>query len=130
MFNNIEYKEKNCRNFGFTFCIIFGLIYIYQFLHDKNYLVFLIIALFFFVFSLIYPKIFRVINHYWIILGFKLGKIFSPLILSLIYIITILPVKLILKIFRKDILDKDIDYKRKSYWVVNNNKKYNFKDQF
>ena len=76
---------------------------------------FTLIISFFFVNLLSKPK------QYWIKFGYFLGKIISPIIISLIYFLVVFPTNIVLKIFRKDILDTKIDYKQKSYWVKKSN---------
>ena len=53
--------------------------------------------------------------------GFFLGKIISPIIISLLFFVVVFPTNIILKVFRKDILDTKLDTKKESYWVKKSN---------
>ena len=44
--------------------------------------------------------------------GFFLGKIISPIIISFIYFFVVFPTNIILRLFRKDILDTKLDTKK------------------
>ena len=70
----------------------------------------------------------------WGKIGLFLGFVVSFIVLTLIYLLTILPIKIIMKIFNFDVIDKKIDYKRKTYWVkrtskINTMNKHNIKDE-
>ena len=58
----------------------------------------------------------------WGKIGLFLGFVVSFIVLTLIYSLTILPIKIIMKIFNFDVIDKKIDYKRKTYWVKRTSK--------
>ena len=60
-------------------------------------------------------------KKYWIKFGFFLGKIISPIIISFIYFFVVFPTNIILRVFRKDILDTKLDTKKESYWVKKSN---------
>ena len=111
---------KTNRAFGLMFALIFLALFFFlnnsflKFLFLSISLISLVIS-FFFVNLLSKPK------QYWIKFGYSLGKIISPIIISLIYFLVVFPTNIVLKIFRKDILDTKIDYKQKSYWVKKSN---------
>ena len=50
-------------------------------------------------------------------------NIFSPIILSFVYIITIIPVNLIIRILNLDIIQKNFELKKQSYWQTHKDKK-------
>ena len=111
---------KTNKAFGLMFALIFLALFFFL---NNNFLKFLFLSIslfslfisFFFVNLLSKPK------QYWIKFGYFLGKIISPIIISLIYFAVVFPTNIVLKIFRKDILDIKIDYKQKSYWVKKSN---------
>ena len=76
------------------------------------------------------PQLLRIFSILWEKVGLIIGKIFSPLILILIYMTTIVPINIILRIFSVDLLKKQINQNRKTYWIKRDRKNINFKKQF
>ena len=127
---NARFSEKS---FGLLLSFIALLFACYPLL-NKNYpnLYFLAISFLLLIFSIFLNKIFRVPALLWYRLGLILHKIFSPIILLLVYIFSIVIVGLIMKIFNRDALKKKYDKDIKSYWIKvdNNSKKFKLEDQF
>jgi len=67
--------------------------------------------------GLIYPKCLRPLNVLWARLGVLLGRIVSPVILGLIYLSTVVPTGLILRLCGKDLLSLKLDDELTTYWV-------------
>ena len=111
---------KTNRAFGLLFTLIF--IAIFFFLNNSFFkFFFLSISIFSLIISLFFVNLLSKPKQYWIKFGNFLGKIISPILISLIYFIVVFPTNIVLKIFRKDILDAKINYKQKSYWVKKSN---------
>ena len=115
-----EFPIKKCKNFGYTFSVLFLLITLY----------FFFISIFFFLLAFFLPTYLKLLAFYWERFGILLGKIFSPIILILLYIITILPINLILRLFKIDLLKRRVRSKAKSYWIERLDEKINFRNQF
>ena len=111
---------KTNRAFGLLFTLIFLVIFFFLKNGFLKFL-FLSISLFSLIISLFFVNLLSKPKQYWIKFGYSLGKIISPIIISLIYFLVVFPTNIVLKIFRKDILDTKIDYKQKSYWVKKSN---------
>lgn len=111
---------KTNRAFGLMFALIFLAIFFFL---NNTFLkfLFLSISLFSLIISLFFVNLLSKPKQYWIKFGYFLGKIISPIIISLIYFVVVFPTNIVLKIFRKDILDVKIAYKQKSYWVKKSN---------
>ena len=126
-----EYSIKKCKNFGYTFCIVFLLVFLYFFLKDNhNFYYLLLISFSFLVFAIFLPNCLKLFAFYWEKFGILLGRLISPIILILVYLITILPVNLILRIFSIDLLNRRINNKKTSYWIRRTDNKINFRNQF
>ncbi|MEQ1723953.1 MAG: hypothetical protein ABL930_12315, partial [Pseudobdellovibrio sp.] len=63
-------------------------------------------------------------------LGLFLNKIVSPIILFVLFFLVFLPIGLLLKIFRKDILSLKINKEQQSYWIKSETSSTNMVDQF
>jgi hypothetical protein len=119
---------KTNKAFGFMLALIFLAIF---FLLNSYVLkiVFFCMFLFILFITLFFVSLLSNPKKYWIKFGFFLGKIISPIIISLIYFIVVFPTNIILQIFRKDILNTKIDNRKKSYWVKKSND-INMEQQF
>ena len=132
-FKTIEEDSiKKCKNFGYTFSFIFFLIFLYHFFFMSKNLAyyFLALSVFFSILTYLRPNLLRFLSDAWEKFGLFLGKLFSPVILTLIYLITIVPVNLVVRILRIDLINKEVSNKVTSYWIKRKDSKVNFKDQF
>ena len=80
--------------------------------------------------GIINSKILIPLNKYWIKLGEILGKIIAPLVMLVIYFAIVTPIALLLKIFRKDILNLKLDEKTDTYWIQKKQDLGPMKNQF
>lgn len=125
-----DYSIKKCKNFGYTFSTIFSLLSIYSYFVVSSFFIpFVILTLSLFLLTKFHPQSLKFPGFYWEKLGYFLGKFFSPIILFLVYLITIIPINLLLRLFKVDILNKMKSNKIKSYWVEKKETEIIFKDQ-
>lgn len=132
-FKTIEEDSiKKCKNFGYTFSFIFFLIFLYHFFFMSKNLAyyFLAISVFFSILTYLRPNLLKFLSDAWEKFGLFLGKLFSPVILTLIYLLTIIPINFIVRILRIDLINKEVSDECESYWVKREDSKVNFKDQF
>tara|TARA_X000000950_G_scaffold289480_1_gene414003 strand:- start:11070 stop:11453 length:384 start_codon:yes stop_codon:yes gene_type:complete len=109
-------KSSN-KSFGIVFSLFFGILSIYKFMKYEHIDLYLIsISLIFLILAFLYSKIFTPFNIIWIKLGDLLGKVVSPIIMFVIYFSVIIATSILLKIFRKDILNLYIDRNQKTFW--------------
>ena len=74
-------------------------------------------------------KLLTPLNILWFKFGLFLGKIVSPLVMGIIYFFVVTPTGLLMKIFRKDLLNLKYNNKN-SYWIEKNELKSKMKNQF
>lgn len=123
IFQYSNLKKISTKNFGYTFSIIFLVISLLPFYMSYLYnLVFFVISLFIFTITRLKPSMLLIPTAIWNKIGLLFGSVVSIILLTLIYSVTILPIKIIMKILNFDVIDKKIDYKRKTYWVKRNSK--------
>ena len=103
---------KTNKAFGLMIALIFLVI---LFFLDNNFFKIIFLGIFFstLIISFFFDKFLSTPKKYWIRFGFFLGKIISPIIISLIYFVVVFPTNIILRVFRKDILDTKLDTKKK-----------------
>jgi len=63
------------------------------------------------------PSLLAPLNRAWTQLGLLLFKVVNPIVLGLIFLVTILPIGLLLRAFGKDPLRLRFDPDAKSYWI-------------
>ncbi|MDV7340839.1 SxtJ family membrane protein [Terasakiella sp. A23] len=116
-----EIETSSDRSFGLTVGGILALIEAYRLWSNETLdtlgIVLLAIAAPLLLFGLIYPKILAPLNKAWIKLGFIMFKIVNPIIMFLIYVLTIVPIGLIMRLFGKDPMRMKLEPDAKSYWI-------------
>ena len=70
-----------------------------------------------FILGLVAPGTLRPLNKAWTKLGLLLFVIVNPIVLGLIFVLTIIPIGLLLRAFGKDPLRLKMDPSAKSYWI-------------
>ena len=110
-------KLPSNRSFGFVFAALFFLIGIYPIIYSEELRIWsLIIATLFLFLGAINSKILNPLNFLWFKFGMYLGKIISPLIMGIIFFLVVTPIGLLMKMFKKDLLDLKYNSK-KTYWI-------------
>ena len=122
---------KKCRSFGYTFSLIFVLLSTYYLFNNIYFFIFFfVISSLFLVVSVIKPEKLKFLAFYWEKFGLFLGVFFSPIILSIVYVITIIPINIVIRLFSIDLIKKKKSSVKNTYWEENENKKVNFKNQY
>ena len=126
----LKNKTPTNRNFGLVFCFVFFLIFLEPIIRDAQLRYWsLVISLIFMILGLINSKLLTSLNKIWYKFGLFLGKIVSPFVMGLIFFLVVTPTSLLLKLFNKDILNKN-KKKTKSYWIEKDEKKSSMINQF
>ena len=121
------------KKFGSFFSFIFlGLIIIsYTYEYPRILIISSIVFFFTLLTTIFKPSLLMPFNRLWMLFGFLLGKIVSPIILGLIFYLFITPIAIILRIFGRDELHLDINNKD-TFWKqrFEKIKKSSLKNQF
>ena len=128
----MDYKQNKSSNksFGFVFFFVFLFIAIYPLINEGNLRIWsLIISLIFLILGLFNSKILTPLNKIWFKFGIFLGKIVSPIIMMFIFFLVVTPIGLIMRAFKKDLLNMKFN-DDKSYWIENSGLKSKMKNQF
>jgi len=123
-------KISSNRSFGIVFFIVFLLIALYPLINSEEIRIWsVIISLIFLVLGLLKSKILTPLNKLWFKFGILLGKVISPLIMSIIFFLVVTPIGLIMRLLGKDLLN--LKYSdTKSYWIEKSDQKSKMKNQF
>lgn len=116
-----EIETSSDRSFGLTVGGILALIEAYRLwtsgVLDTFGIILLAIATPLLLFGVVYPKILAPLNKAWTKLGFLMFKIVNPIIMFLVYAITIVPIGLLMRLAGKDPMRLKLDKEANTYWI-------------
>ena len=125
-----DVKIGSNKSFGIVFFIVFLIISFYPLINQENIRVWsLIISLIFLLLGLSNSKILNPFNKLWFKFGMILGRIISPIIMSIIFFLVVTPIALIMKLSKKDLLNLKFN-KTSTYWIEKSGPKSKMKNQF
>ena len=75
------------------------------------------VAVAFLVIAYTVPHILAPLNKLWMKFGLLLYKVMNPIVLGLLFFVTIMPIGLVMRAFGKDFLRLRLDRNAKSYWI-------------
>lgn len=106
---------KDLRIFGYIWGAIFLLV---SYLHNNFAVVYLLVSTTFFISATYCPNIYQKVYFYqlWIKFGNFIGHINSKIIIFILFFFMFVPIGLLLKLFRKDLLKKKLDKSLVSYF--------------
>ena len=123
-------KRGSERNLGFVFFFVFLFFGIISSLNENyNYLLFTI-SFIFFMLAIFRPQWLKFLNVFWFYIGIKLGGFVAPVVMLLVYIIGIIPVSIILFLFRIDLLKLKKVKSYNTYWIKRDSEMQPMKNQF
>ena len=118
MHGNVYIKMGSERNFGFVFAAVSAIIALAPLFRGHPPRVsFLILALAFAAVAIFAPGLLRWPNRLWFRFGMLLGAIVAPIVMTLVYVLTFLPMGLGLRLMGKDLLSLRTDPQASSYWI-------------
>lgn len=124
-------KISSEKNFGLTLGIIFSLLGLLPLIAGHPIRIWwLVLGAAFLVPAFVKPELLKLPNQYWAKLGLLLNKIVSPVILFVLFFLVFFPMGVLLRVFKKDILNLKIDKSKKSYWIQSESAPTNMVDQF
>lgn len=107
------------RSFGLIVGGILGAIALYQYLSGSSIFVwFAAPAAALLILGAVVPKLLHPLNLAWTRLGLLLGRLITPLVMFVVYVVTIIPIGLILRLCRKDLLRLQPHPDADSYWIA------------
>ena len=125
-----DVKIGSNKSFGIVFFVVFLLISLYPLINQENIRIWsLIISFIFLILGLLNSKILNPFNKLWFKFGMILGRIISPIIMSIIFFLVVTPIALIMKLLKKDILNLKFN-KTNTYWIEKSGPKSKMKNQF
>ncbi len=113
-----QVKRGSDRGFGIVFAVVFVIIGLWPLLGDGGPRIWsLVIAGAFLAVALVRPRLLGPLNLIWFKFGMLLHHVVSPVILGLIFFVSVTPVALIMRVLGKDPLRLKMDPDTESYWL-------------
>jgi uncharacterized BrkB/YihY/UPF0761 family membrane protein len=124
-------KTKDLKTFSLIWFVIFTLIGFYPLLKGLEPRVYSVgLGMLFLLIALIKPQVLKSFYVLWVKMGELMGGVISKIIMFLLYFGFFTPISLILKLLRKDLLQKKIDKQTSSYWTTRETQPQSMKYQF
>ena len=117
--------------FGVVFSIVFLIVSLYPLINSESLRIWaLVVSIIFFLLAFLAPKILVLPNKLWFKFGLLIGSIVAPIVMTLVYFVTVVPTGLIMRLLGKDLLKQKLDKNAKSYWVKRSEPMGSMKNQF
>ena len=126
-------KQLSNRAFGLIFAVIFLVIALWPLINGASPRTWaLIIVALFALPAILYPSVLTPLNAAWVKFVLFMHKIVNPILMGLIFFLTVLPTGLMLKLFGKDPMRRKFDANATTYWQQRDDKvtKESFDNQF
>ena len=128
--NYKDIKIGSNRSFGVVFFVVFLLIGLWPILKGNEIRIWSIaISLIFLILGILNSKILTPFNKVWFRFGIFLGNFISPIIMGIVFFLVVTPTGLIMKLFRKDLINLRKN-NSSTYWIEKKDIKSSMKNQF
>ncbi len=116
-----EVKVGSERSLGVVFAVVFAIVGLFPWWGgDPVRLWALIVSVAFLLLSILAPTLLKPLNRLWFHLGRILHKLANPVIMALLYYLSVVPTALIMRLAGKDPLRRRFDPEAKTYWIERN----------
>ena len=116
--NKDDVSMGSNKSFGIVFAIVFLIIALWPLTGDGEIRLWsLFVSGAFLGVAYVIPKMLHPLNLIWFKFGLLLHKIVSPIMMGLVYVLTVLPIGLILRIIGKDPMRMKTREHVDSYWI-------------
>ncbi len=114
-----EIKGSSDRTFGLVFAALFAVIGLWPLLSGAGVRIWaLAIAGLFLALALVKPGLLSPLNRLWTQFGLLLHKVVNPLVMGLLFYLTVTPIGLLMRLMGKDPLGRRFDRSVESYWIA------------
>jgi len=128
---HIPTEQSSPKSFGIVFSIVFLIVALYPLANSEDLRIWaLIVSAIFLLLAFVAPNVLSLPNKLWYKFGILLGSIIAPIVMALVYFLTVLPMGLVMRLLGKDLLRQKIDKNAKSYWIDRTEPVGSMKNQF
>ena len=127
----IPTEKSSEKSFGVIFSIVFLIVSLYPLINSEGLRIWaLVVSTIFFLLAFLAPQVLVLPNKLWFKFGLLLGSIIAPIVMAMVYFITVLPTGIIMRLLGKDLLKQKLDNNAKSYWIERKEPMGSMKNQF
>ena len=126
-----EIKRGSARGFGIVFTVVFVIVALWPVVFGSGGIRWwaMAIAGTFLGISLIRPSLLEPLNRLWFLFGILLSKIINPLVMTLIFVLTVIPTGIIMRLLGKRPLQLKAG-SAQTTWHQTGDKEHTFDNQF
>jgi hypothetical protein len=129
--SHIPTKQSSPKSFGIVFSVVFLVVSLYPLINSEGIRLWaLSISAIFLLLAFLSPQVLDLPNKLWFKFGILLGSIIAPIVMALVYFLTVLPTGLVMRLLGKDLLRQKLDKNAKSYWIERSEPMGSMKNQF
>lgn len=112
-------NKSSERSFGIIFAVFFMILsgWAYYLSNVEWVFYFLGTSVLLLILAIVFPKTLKLPNRIWFQFGLVLHKIISPIVLGFLFLVTVTPTGIIMRLLGKDLLNLRLDRRTKSYWI-------------
>jgi len=116
--SHIPTEQSSPKSFGIVFSVVFLIVSLYPLINSEGIRTWaLAISAVFLLLAFVAPNVLSLPNKLWFKFGILLGSIIAPIVMALVYFLTVLPTGLIMRLLGKDLLKQKLDKGAESYWI-------------
>ncbi len=107
------------RSFGFVFAFVFAVIALWPIIFGSGSIRIwaLLISVVCLILALVAPSALAAPNRLWFKFGLLLGRIITPIVMGLIFVLTVIPIGYLRRLRNPDPLNQMIDSDAETYWI-------------
>lgn len=129
--SHFNIKIGSERNFGFVFGLVFTVYAALPLISGGSIRLWAFVLSFvFLVVALVRPSILAVPNRLWAKLGMFMGIIVSPIVMGILFFVSVVPTGLLVRAFGKDLLCQQFDKSSDTYWIIREDANDSMENQF
>ena len=84
----------------------------------------------FLILGLLNSKLLNPLNLLWFKFGIAIGSIMAPIVMGIVFFLVVTPTGMIMRMFKKKLLDSKFEKDKKSYWINRDKQAHSMKKQF
>ena len=129
--SHVSNEQSSEKSFGVVFSIVFLIVALYPLINSEGLRIWaLFVSIIFFLLAFLAPKVLVLPKKLWFKFGLLMGSIVAPIVMTLVYFVTVVPTGLIMRLLGKDLLKQKLDKHAKSYWIERKEPMGSMKNQF
>jgi hypothetical protein len=129
--SHISSEQSSPKSFGVVFAVVFLIVALYPLISFEGLRIWaLVVSMIFLFIAYVTPQILSLPSSLWFKFGMLLGSIIAPIVMALVYFVTVLPIGVIMRLLGKDLLKQKLDKNVKSYWIERGEPMGSMKNQF